>query len=170
MVYYLEWKSGQVCPFIKKDNRNHKGVFIILEDEIITAAMPRAFTYLSAIRNENQTFHITTNINWGAFILTYFLGFIFRVVPLYVAIEVFFFTLINVLKFLLEILQKSKAYLSKKFFKMKNNIECQLKQTGVKEYEIPRLQELYQIGYNMGHADGLAEGSKMGKSDCSHQT
>ena len=27
VVYYLEWKSGQICPFIKKDNSNHKGVF-----------------------------------------------------------------------------------------------------------------------------------------------
>ena len=52
---------------------------------------------------------------------------------------------------------------------MQNNIERQLKQKGVKEYEIPRLQEIYQLGYNMGHADGIAEGSKLGKSDLPYQ-
>ena len=32
VVYYLEWKSGQICPFMKKDNCNRKGIFKFLEE------------------------------------------------------------------------------------------------------------------------------------------
>ena len=32
VVYYLEWKSGQICPFVKKDNCNRKGIFKFLEE------------------------------------------------------------------------------------------------------------------------------------------
>ena len=51
-----------------------------------------------------------------------------------------------------------------------NNFEQRQNQKGLKEYEIPRLKEIYQLGYNMGHADGLAEGSMMGNSYFSYQS
>ena len=66
-------------------------------------------------------------------------------------------------------LQKFKVFISKKILKVKNEFERNQNQKGLKEYEIPRLQEIYQLGYNMGHADGIAEGAQMGKSDLSYQ-
>ena len=144
-------------------------VSIILDENAIIAAFPRAFTFLIATQNENQTYLFDTQIKFGAFLFFYFVGFSFRVVFLYFSSEVLLCVLMHFMKFFLKLLNKSKNYFSKKFLHMQNNIERQLKQKGVKEYEIPRLQEIYQLGYNMGHADGIAEGSKLGKSDLPYQ-
>ena len=65
--------------------------------------------------------------------------------------------------------QNLKVYISQKILTVKNNFQRKQKQKGLKEYEIPRLQEIYQLGYNMGYADGIAEGTKMSKLELPYQ-
>ena len=146
-----------------------KNISIILEENTITVAMQQAFTYLIATRNENQTYQISTYTRFVSFFFSYLFGLIFSIVFLYITIEILLYFLIIGVKFFIGILQKIKLHISKKIWKVKNEFERRQKQKGVKEYEIPRLQEIYQLGYNMGHADGIAEGAKMGKSDLTYQ-
>lgn len=144
-------------------------VSIILDENDIIAVVPRAFTYSIATLGKNQTYQFNTQIKFGAFLFYYFIGFVFRVSFVYASTEFILYLIIRSTKYIFNLLLTFKAYLSKKILKFNNNIERKLKQKDVKEYEIPRLREIYQIGYNMGHADGLAEGSKMSKSDFLYQ-
>lgn len=143
-------------------------IYIILKENTITAAMPRAFTFLNAVLIENETFQIITHVNWCAFLATYLFGFAFGFVFWYVLIEFCFLLITNICKILFKLLKKSKIFAYKKFLKLKDNFERKQNQKGIKEYEIPRLKEIYQLGYNIGHADGIAEGVKMGKSDLTY--
>lgn len=155
-----------------KDPTNYippKNVFIILTDDNTIATIPQAFTYSIAIRTENQTYQINTHIKFFSFIIAYCIGFLFNVVFLYFTIETLFCIFINFMKSFLANLKIFKNFTLKNFMKSKNEFERKQKQKGLKEYEIPRLKEIYQIGYNMGHADGIAEGAKMGKSDLPYQ-
>ena len=144
-------------------------VSIILTDNAITATIPQAFTCLIATRTENQTYQITTHIKFCSFIFTYCIGFLLSIIFMYFLIECSLYLLIYLTKFFLSNFKRFKNFILKKVHKAMNNFERRQNQKGLKEYEIPRLKEIYQLGYNMGHADGLAEGSKMGISDFSYQ-
>ena len=146
-----------------------KNVSIILRNDNIIATIPQAFTYSIATRTENQTYQIDTHIKFFYFIMAYCIRFLFNVILLYFTIEVSLYILINWMKSFLAKLEGIKDFTLKKFQKAINEFERKQKQKGLKEYEIPRLKEIYQIGYNMGHADGIAEGAKMGKSDLQYQ-
>lgn len=142
-----------------------KNVSIILRNDNIIATIPQAFTYSIATRTENQTYQIDTHIKFFFFIIAYCMGFLFSVIFLYFTIEALLYIFINLMKSFLTNMKIIKDFTLKKFQKAINEFERKQKQKGLKEYEIPRLKEIYQIGYNMGHADGMAEGAKMGKSD-----
>lgn len=144
-------------------------ISIILEENTITVAMPKAFTYLIATRNENQTYQIATYIRFVSFFFSYLFCFIFSAIFWYITIEILLYFLIIGVKSSIRISQRIKFHISKKTRKLKNTFERIKKQRGVKEYENPRLQEIYQLGYNMGRADGIAEGSQMAKSDLPYQ-
>ena len=146
-----------------------KNVSIILRDNNIIATIPRTFTYSIATRTENQTYQIDTHIKFFSFIIAYCIGFLFSAIFLYFTVEVSLYILINLMKISVANLKKFKDFTLKRFQKAMNEFEHKQKQKGLKEYEIPRLKEIYQIGYNMGHADGIAEGAKMGKSDLPYQ-
>lgn len=146
-----------------------KNISIILVDDTIIATIPQAFTYLIATRTENQTYQVDTHIKFFSFIIAYCIGFLFCVIFLYFTIEVSLYILMNLMKIFLANFKKFKDFTLKKIHKAMNEFERKQNQKGLKEYEIPRLKEIYQLGYNMGHADGIVEGAKMGKSDLPYQ-
>lgn len=137
-------------------------VIISLEKNTISAAIPDAFIEIIAQQDVNGTYLFTKEARFEAFVAYSIYALFLYSILFYAILETVLYLLIILIKRLLIFSRKFKENFAKKFSKFKNNLERKWNQKGYQDYEDPRLKEIYQLGYNMGHADGLAEGSKNG--------
>ncbi len=137
-------------------------VIISLENNTVSATIPDAFIEIIAQQDINGTYHFTKEARFEAFVAYSIYALFLYSILFYAIFESVLYLLIILIKKVLIFSEKFKENFVKKFSKFKNNLERKRKQKGYKDYEDPRLKEIYQLGYNMGHADGLAEGSKNG--------
>ena len=151
IVEYIENPINYAPP-------NH--VVITLENDIISASIPDAFIEIIAHKNQDNAYQLEKETRFEAFVAYSIYALILYTLLAYAIFEVFLFLTVIFSKKLWILFKILKENLRKNFSRFVNNLERKRNQLGYKDYEDPRLKEIYQLGYNMGHADGLAEGSK----------
>lgn len=135
-------------------------VIISLEKNTISAAIPDAFIEIIAQQDVNGNYHFTKEARFEAFVAYSIYALFLYSILFYAILELLLYLTILLTKKLFVFSKKFKENFVKKFSKFKNNLERKWEKKCYKDYEDSRLKEIYQLGYNMGHADGLAEGSK----------
>lgn len=144
-------------------------VFIVLKENSIVATMPRAFVQITAIESNDSLYEFNRQIFWCEFLVSYFCIFMLILAIFYTILEIILLVVIKVWKFFISVLAVFKSHFAKKFIKFKDFCERKYKQNQRLDYDNPKLKEFFQLGYNIGRADGIAEGTQMAKSDLANQ-
>ena len=137
---------------------NH--VIISLENNTITAAIPNAFIEITAYRSIDNTYDFSKEVRFAAFFAFSIYCLILYSTLCYFIFEVLLYLLLISCKKLHAFCKIFAQTFRIKFSKFKYAIVRKWHSKTYKEYEDPRLKEIYQLGYNMGHADGLAEATQ----------
>ena len=148
---YMENPVGYTLP---------DDVVISLKKNSISASIPKSFFEVTAYKNTDGSHQFVTIILFEKFIVSCIIFPILTFALNYFFFEIMMHLILAVTHKLINILKKLKTLFRIKLSKFIHTVERKIKSKGYKEYEDSRLKEIYQIGYNMGYANGLSESSK----------
>lgn len=135
-------------------------VVISLEKNNIIASFSKSFFEITAYKNPDGTYQLMKAIQLEKFFISCVIFPLFSLTLDFIFFEFVMYFVFIIIRKISGILKNFKTIFRINLSKLIHTIDRKVKSKGYKEYEDSRLKEIYQIGYNMGYATGLSEGSK----------